>query len=153
MVGSTNNLQDFFTFDPHTFGTKGLIFVGDKVVVYRRGHEESIAYPGTIDLPGGANEGNETPFETLARELYEEFRLRIDKSHITYARRYESTKRPGNFAWYAVAKLPASAQKDIVFGDEGLEWLLMTPQEFTDLSDAWPVLQKRTVDYLETAGT
>jgi len=140
-------MDDLFSYDPKTVGTKGLIYVGEQIVVYRR-TSDAPSHPGELDLPGGAPEGQETPFETLRREVYEEFGLEIEKKDVVYARRYPSLLQPDKFGWFATAKLPTEAEEKIVFGDEGDEYMLMTPGAYLARDDAATFLQDRTKDYL-----
>jgi len=39
-------------------------------------------------------------------------------------------------------------ESDIVFGDEGIEWMLLTPQEFINMPDGIERQQKRVENYL-----
>lgn len=142
-------MQEFFEYTPLTIGSKGLVFVGDKILVYRRDGQTN-NHPNELDLPGGAPEGQETPYETFAREVKEEFALDIAAESINYVRKYPSTLTPGKFAFFPVAKLPEGAASEVVFGSEGVEYLLMTPQDFIAKQDAWAVLQERTQDYLDS---
>jgi 8-oxo-dGTP diphosphatase len=141
--------DDINTYDPLTVGSKGPVYVGEQVIVYRRS-KDAPTNPGELDLPGGGPEAQETPFETFKREVYEEFGLEITREHIAYARRYPSVFTPGKFGWFVVAKLPAEAKDSIVFGDEGDEYMLMTDQAFLARTDAWAFLQDRTRDYLKS---
>lgn len=138
--------MDFFKVDPLAVGTKGLVFIGDDVLLYRRDNEAP-KYPLHIDVPGGGAEKGETPFETYKREVKEEFGLEITEENIVYSKRYESIFEKGKFGWYAVAKLSNEARSEITFGDEGLEYMLMPLKDFLDRDDAWPVYQQRAADY------
>lgn len=138
-----------FVPDPLAAGSKGLVYIGDLVIVYRRS-DDAPTNPGQLDLPGGGPEGEETPFQTFRREVYEEFGLDIRPRDITYNKRYVSRLKPGTFGWFSVAKLPAGEKDKIVFGDEGSEYMLMTPEEYLGRKDAWPVFQERTAEYLST---
>ncbi len=141
-------IQDgLLTYHPLNAGSKGLLFVGDKIVVYRRDSKAPI-HPLEIDLPGGGPEAHETPFETFKREVKEEFNLDISLQHITYASRYPSMLKPGTFGWFMAAHLPASAAHDIRFGDEGIEYMLLSVDDYLSRTDAWPVFQERTRDYI-----
>jgi len=51
--------------------TAAIFIDGDKVLLARRGPDEKLA--GLWEFPGGKREANETLFECLERELYEEF--------------------------------------------------------------------------------
>jgi len=138
--------MDFYKPDPLSVGTKGLVFIGDKILVYRR-DAKTPKYPLHLDVPGGAAEPAETPFATFKREVKEEFGLHISKDDIVYAKRYESMLKKGEFAWYAVAKLPATSRTNIALGQEGIEFMLMPLDEFLRRDDVWPAYQKRAADY------
>jgi len=53
-------------------GAKGLVFLGNKILVYRRDNKTS-NLPLCIDLPGGGRENDESPFDSFKREIKEEF--------------------------------------------------------------------------------
>ena len=72
----------FYRYDPNTIGSKGLVFIDDKILVYRRDGNTTFR-PHELDLPGGAPEGKETPFETFKREVKEEFNLDISKEDLS----------------------------------------------------------------------
>jgi 8-oxo-dGTP diphosphatase len=141
---------DFFQGDDNFAGTKGLVFVGEKTIIYRR-DAKAPKYPLYLDVPGGGAEPGETPFDTFKREVKEEFGLDITPKQIVYSRRYSSSLNPNEFGWYAVAKLPHSLAKQIIFGDEGLEYMLMSLDEFLKRNDAWPAYQERAKDYANYA--
>lgn len=145
-------MNDIDTFDPVNDGSKGLVFVGDKIIVYRRDHNTAV-HPGEIDLPGGGREGQETPFETFQREVQEEFALAIARQDVVYGKGYVSKLDPSKHGYFIVVKLPASMESQIVLGDEGLECQLMTVEEYLARQDAWTVFQERTRDYLNAMET
>src|SRR5688572_384516 len=111
-------MDEFYIYDPSAVGSKGLVYIGEQIIVYRRS-DDAPTHPGFLDLPGGGSERDETPFKTFKREVMEEFGLNITRKSISYAKRYASLLSPGKFGWFAVAKLPSSSKKDIVFGNEG----------------------------------
>lgn len=139
--------------DPHSLGTKGLVFVGDEVIVYRRS-DDAPRYAGRIDVPGGAKEGDETPFQTFRREVQEEFGLHIERKQVVYARAYEQLDGQTR-GWYLVAQLPAASKDDIVFGDEGSGYMTMPLDHFLALAedDVWPAYQHRAKDFVEAQHT
>lgn len=141
-------MDDFFNYDSKASGSKGLVLIGDKLLLYRRDYKTDVE-PGKIDVPGGGPEPGETPFETFQREVKEEFGLEINKYDVVYARKYLSQYFPGRNACFPVVKLEASREKDIVFGDEGLECMLMSLDEYLDVKDAWAIFQARSGDYRE----
>lgn len=141
-------MSDLFTYDAKTGGSKGLVFLGEKVLVYRR-DEKTKNYPSCIDLPGGGPMPGETPFENYKREIKEEFGLEINSEHIVYFKKYPSKIEPSKFAYFPVAKLPADEEKNIRFGNEGTEYLLISTEELLGLKDfAWPYIKDRVKDYL-----
>jgi 8-oxo-dGTP diphosphatase len=145
-------IDSFYEYDPDILGSKGLVFIGDALLAYRR-DEKTPLYPLHIDLPGGGPEPGETPFEVFTREVNEEFGLEIEPRHIVYVRRYPSLLSKGKYAYFPVAKLPPRAEKEIQFGHEGINHVLLTVDEFLALDDAWPILQERTADYLKSIRT
>lgn len=142
-------MKEIFQEDENFAGTKGLVFIGEKVLVYRR-DANAPKYPNLIDVPGGGKESNETPFETFSREVLEEFGLTIRQEDIVYGRKYKSAVKDNEFGWYLVAELPESDENNIVFGDEGVGYALMGLDEFLKRQDAWPAYQKRAADYLSS---
>ncbi|MEK7152571.1 MAG: NUDIX domain-containing protein [Patescibacteria group bacterium] len=141
-------MDEFFKYDPLTAGSKGLVFIGDKILVYRRDNKTG-NHPNELDLPGGGPEENETPFETFQREVKEEFQLDLLPNDIVYVRKYPGTFEQGKFGYYPVAKLPKEVESNIKFGNEGVEFLLMSLDEYINRDDAWPVFQERAKDYLK----
>lgn len=143
-------MKDLFKRDPKTGGSKGLVFIGDKILVYRRDGNTN-NFPHCIDLPGGGPESNETPFENFKREVKEEFSLDINPEHVVYFNVYPSSIESGKVTYFPVVKLPESESKNIKLGNEGLEYLLMSTEEFLGLKDlAWPHMKERVVDYLDS---
>ncbi|HSW79282.1 MAG TPA: NUDIX domain-containing protein [Candidatus Saccharimonadales bacterium] len=141
-------MDEFFKVDPLQSGTKGIIFVGDMMLVCRR-DDKTDHFPLKLDFPGGGSELNESPFDTFKREAMEEFGLKIKPSDIIYFRKYPSTLFPGKNTYFPVAKLPVTERNNVTFGGEGTEWLLMSVQEYLHNTDAVPFLAERTRDYLE----
>ena len=142
-------MTDLFTPDDNSSGSKGLIYIGDKLLVYRRDNKTT-NHPLEIDLPGGGMEPGETPWQTFQREVKEEFNLDITPNQIAYCDDWPLATTPPKTGYFIVVRLPASAAADIVFGSEGLEYLLLTPQEYLDCPDAWPSIQKHAKAYLDS---
>ncbi len=130
-------------------GSKGLVFIGEKIIVYRRDGKTD-RFPFHIDLPGGGKEENETPFETFQREVKEEFGIEVQEKDITYAKQYVSSVDPTKEAYFIVVKPKDIQQSQIVFGDEGVEYFLVTTEEFLNFSDAIERQQKKVIDYIES---
>lgn len=128
-------------------GAKGLVFLGDQILTYRRDYKTSNK-PGCIDLPGGGREGDESPFDTFKRETKEEFGIEIQKNSVQFSCTVKSIIEPDKKSYFIVAKLHKEKVSDVVFGNEGLEWLLMTPKEFISRTDGIERQQKRVANYL-----
>jgi 8-oxo-dGTP diphosphatase len=128
-------------------GAKGLVFLGDKILVYRRDNKTSNS-PLCIDLPGGGREGDESPFDSFKREVTEEFGIDIEKDEIEFSCTIPSVMEPNKKSYFIVAKTLRFKPEDIVFGNEGTEWMLMTPEEFIKRPDGIERQQKRVEKYL-----
>jgi 8-oxo-dGTP diphosphatase len=129
-------------------GAKGLVFLGDKILTYRRDYKTNNK-PGCIDLPGGGREGDESPFDTFQREIKEEFGIDIEKDDIHFCCPVQSSMEPGKTSYFLVAKPLNITAADVVFGNEGSEWLLMKPEEFIARPDGIERQQKRVASYME----
>lgn len=138
--------KDTFNKNADFSGSKGLLYIGEKLLVYRRDGKTD-KFPFYIDLPGGGRAGDESPFETFRREVSEEFGLIIERRQVVYARKYPSIDKKHGFGYFVVAKLPAAEENNIHFGTEGDDYFLMAPTEYLLRTDAWPVYQQRTADY------
>ncbi|QQR51941.1 NUDIX domain-containing protein [bacterium] len=137
-----------FTNDHSFSGAKGLVMIGDKTIVYRRSADAPVAQ-NLLDLPGGGRNDDESPFETYAREVKEEFGLTIKPEDIVYSRRYQGQQNPSFFGYHIVAQLPASAAERIKFGNEGVSYELMTVSQYLARTDAWTDYQIRTRKYID----
>lgn len=136
------------TFEKVDFhGAKGLIFLDDKMLVYRRDHNTA-NFPGYIDLPGGECEEGETPFQTFQREVKEEFGIDIKEDELEFSCTIPSAVEPGQKSFFLVVKTTRFKAEDIIFGNEGSEWLLMMPQEFVHRPDGIKRQQERVTKYL-----
>lgn len=143
-------MSDIFAYDPSSVGSKGLVYLGNDILVYRRDTKTDL-FPLYIDLPGGGPEGKESPFGTFQREVREEFGLEISPERVVHSSAWPSSTQPGATGYFIVVKLPAEAAGDIVFGDEGLEYLIISPREFLTRTDVWPVMRERAQAYFESA--
>lgn len=129
-------------------GAKLAIFLGDDLLVYLRDDRSDIPFPAMWDLAGGGREDAETPETCALRESKEEFGLQIAPEAIVWKRSYPSVVDPGR-VWFFVTHLPAQIVDDVVFGDEGQHWRLMTAPEFINYPDGVPHLQRQLQDYFD----
>lgn len=128
-------------------GAKGLIFIDDKILVYRRDNK-TVDWPDCIDLPGGGREGEESPFETFQREVREEFGIDIKEGDIEFSCTIPSVMEPEKKSFFVVAKSIRFKSENIIFGNEGTKWLLMTINEFIHHPDGIKRQQERVKKYV-----
>lgn len=130
-------------------GCKIALFCGDKILTILRDDKPTIPWPNLWELPGGGREGNETPFECVAREVYEELSIQLSKDDIIWSWIYPSMLDENKKSVFLVGQLTQEQFDSIVFGDEGQAYKLMSIEEFLNSKQAVPQLQGRLRDYLE----
>ncbi|MCP5038658.1 MAG: NUDIX domain-containing protein, partial [Rhodobacteraceae bacterium] len=111
-------------------GAKLVLLIAGKLLTMLRDDTPDIPFPGHWDLPGGGREGPESPEDCILRELEEEFGLKLTQENLIWKKQSASVQRPGGFSYYFGANLSQELAGDIVFGDEGQEWRLVTPDWF-----------------------
>jgi len=129
-------------------GAKGLVFLGNQIVVCRRDMNTK-KFPGCLDMIGGGREGDESPFETFKRETMEEVGLDIGPDDIQFSCPFQSFDDPTKISFFFVTKPLQFTKADIRFGDEGTEWLLMTVEEYLKSADGIPRQQERVRRFLD----
>ena len=130
-------------------GCKIALFCGDKLLTILRDDKSNIPYPNTWELPGGGREGDESPFECVAREVYEELGIHLIEECLLWSKVYPSMLFEGKESVFLVGKLTQEQFDKIVFGDEGQGYKLMGIDEFLGSDRVVPQLQDRVRDYLE----
>ncbi len=130
-------------------GAKVMLFLGDRLVILKRDNKPQISWPGYLDFPGGAREGHESPETCAIRETREEVGLRLAPSHLVLA---HVRQVGGCVGWYYAAHMPAAWEQDIVFGDEGEGWLMMTPEAYAAHPRAIPHFRDILMAYLAGKG-
>ena len=130
-------------------GCKIALFCGDKLLTILRDDKENIPWPNMWELPGGGREGDESPFECAAREVFEELGIRLTKHCLLWRKVYPSMLFEGKESVFLVGKLAQEQFDKIVFGDEGQSYKLMSIDEFLDSEKVVPQLQDRVRDYME----
>jgi len=133
-------------------GAKVALFVGEQLLITLRDNKPGIPFPNMWDFPGGGREGSETPFETMARETLEEVSLVVTKEAVIWERRYMWVSTAKEPSWFFVARVPAAMQAQIVLGDEGQDWKLVTPETYLDMPGTIPNLVHRLKDWMTAAG-
>ena len=130
-------------------GCKIALFCGDKLLTILRDDKENIPWPNMWELPGGGREGNESPFECAAREVYEELGIHLDEDCLLWSKIYPSVIFKDKQSVFMVGQLRQEQFDNITFGNEGQAYKLMNIEEFLTSSQVVLQLQGRLRDYLE----
>ena len=130
-------------------GSKIALICGDKVLTILRDDKDDIPCPNMWELPGGGREGNESPFECAAREVYEELGIHLNEDCLLWGKIYPSVIFEGKQSVFMVGQLRQEQFDNIIFGDEGQGYQLMNVEEFLTSSQVVPQLQERLKDYLK----
>ena len=132
-------------------GCKIALFCGDKVLTILRDDKASIPWPNMWELPGGGREGDESPFECAAREVYEELGIHLNEDCLLWGKIYPSVIFEGKQSVFMVGQLRQEQFDNITFGDEGQAYKLMPIEEFLKSKQAVPQLQERLKDYFKVS--
>ena len=132
-------------------GSKIALICGDKVLTILRDDKDDIPCPNMWELPGGGREGNESPFECAAREVYEELGIHLDEDCLLWSKIYPSVIFKDKQSVFMVGQLRQEQFDNITFGDEGQAYKLMSIEEFLTSSQVVPQLQERLKDYLKVS--
>ena len=130
-------------------GCKIALICDGQILTILRDDKEDIPWPNMWELPGGGREGNETPFECVAREVYEELNIQLSKDDVIWSRLYPSMLDENKKSVFLVGKLTQEQFESIIFGDEGQGYKLVSFEEFLTSDRVVPQLQERVRDYLE----
>ena len=121
-------------------GAKLALYLGDCLAVILRNAAPGLIFADHWDLPGGGREGDETPQDCALRECREELGLVVPPEAILWGQSFEEGPQT---KWFFVAQLPQGAARDVVFGNEGQRWQLMSEEAFIQHSRAVPAFQDR----------
>ena len=130
-------------------GSKIALICGDKVLTILRDDKDDIPCPNMWELPGGGREGNESPFECAAREVFEELGIHLTEDCLLWSKVYPSMLFADKQSVFLVGKLAQDQFDKIVFGDEGQDYKLMSIEEFLSSDKVVPQLQDRVRDYFK----
>ena len=130
-------------------GCKIALLCDGQVLTILRDDKTTIPYPNMWELPGGGREGNESPFECAAREVYEELGIHLDEDCLLWSKIYPSVIFKDKQSVFMVGQLRQEQFDNITFGNEGQAYKLMPIEEFLKSKQAVPQLQGRLRDYLE----
>ena len=124
-------------------GCKVALYLGPRLVILQRDDRPDIPFPGLWDFPGGGREGDESPEETLFREVREEIDLHLTSADLLWRCELDAAHTKGARVHFFVAQRPATDAARIVLGDEGQGWRLVSEAAFLALPDAVPSLPGR----------
>ena len=130
-------------------GCKIALFCGDKLLTILRDDKANIPWPNMWELPGGGREEDESPFECVAREVYEELGIHLNEDCLLWGKIYPSVIFEGKQSVFMVGQLRQEQFDNITFGNEGQAYKLMPIEEFLKSKQAVPQLQARLRDYLK----
>ena len=130
-------------------GCKIALICDGRILTILRDDKPTIPYPNMWDLPGGGREGNETPFECVAREVYEELSIQLSKADVIWFQIYPSMLDGNKKSVFLVGRLTQEQFESIIFGDEGQGYKLVSFEEFLTSDRVVPQLQERVRDYME----
>lgn len=132
-------------------GAKIALLHDNHLISILRDDIPTIPFPNTWDLPGGGREENETPFECLQREVFEELGISISKESIDWAKKYPGLINPSQTSVFMVGSISQEQINAIIFGDEGQTYKLMPIEEFLVNNQVYGSMQTRLRDYLEVS--
>lgn len=130
-------------------GCKIALLCDDKLLTILRDDISTIPWPNMWELPGGGREGEETPFECIQREVFEELGLKLEEADIVCAKDYQGMLDPDETSIFMVGTITQEERASIVFGDEGQAYQMMGVSQFLADEKVIPQLQDRLRDYLE----
>lgn len=130
-------------------GCKIALICEGQILTILRDDKEGIPWPNMWELPGGGREGDETPFECVAREVYEELSIQLSKEEVIWSGIYPSMLDGNKKSVFLVGQLTQEQFESIVFGDEGQSYKLVSLEEFLTSDRVIPQLQERVRDYVE----
>ena len=130
-------------------GCKIALICDGQILTILRDDKEDIPWPNMWELPGGGREGNETPFECVAREVYEELSIQLSKADVIWFQIYPSMLDGNKKSVFLVGRLTQEQFESIIFGDEGQGYKLVSFEEFLTADRVVPQLQERVREYVE----
>ena len=130
-------------------GCKIALICDDRLLTILRDDKASIPYPNMWELPGGGREDEETPFECVQREVFEELGLKLEEAAIVWAKEYQGMLDPDKTSIFMVGTITQEDFASIAFGDEGQAYQMMDVSQFLSDDKVIPQLQSRLSDYLE----
>ena len=132
-------------------GVKIALVHNNELLVIQRDDKPGLRFAGLWDFAGGGREGRETPEECVIREVAEELGLNLSPSRIAWKSVHPAMHDSSIDAYFMVAAINEEDIANIVFGDEGQGWKMMSIDEFMKSEDVVPALKGRLDTYLQSA--
>lgn len=132
-------------------GCKIALICDGLILTILRDDNPTIPWPNLWELPGGGREGDESPFECVAREVFEELGIHLTEDNLLGSKVYPSMLFERKQSVFMVSQLSQEQFDSIVFGDEGQGYKLMSIDEFLGSDKVVPQLQERLKDYLKVS--
>lgn len=129
-------------------GVKVALINNGKILIILRDNIPNIPYPNMWDLAGGGRENEESPYQTMRREVMEELSLDVPESNVVWLKYYESITKPGKMSAFMVANISDDQVESIKFGEEGQGYNMVSFREFLDDKNIIEQLKIRFLDYL-----
>ena len=130
-------------------GCKIALLCDGRLLTILRDDFPTIPWPNMWELPGGGREDEETPFECVQREVFEELSLKLEEADILWTKEYQGMLDPDKTSIFMVGTITQEEFANIVFGDEGQAYQMMDVSRFLSDKKVIPQLQDRLKDYLE----
>ena len=130
-------------------GCKIALICDGQILTILRDDKPTIPWANLWELPGGGREGNETPFECVAREVYEELNIQLSKEEVIWSWIFPGILDEKKQFVFLVGNLAKEEFDRIDFGDEGQGYKLVRLEEFLASDRVVPQLQERVRDYVE----
>jgi len=141
------------TINPPFDGVKAALIYRDELLVYLRDDKPGLRFSGMWDFFGGGREAEETIFECIKRELYEELRVEINEEQVVFKKLFPAMHDPSLNAYFVVVKLTDQDIEHMDFGEEGQEYKHISINQFMNSDDFVPFLKPRFESYLQTKKT
>ena len=132
-------------------GVKIALIKDDQLLVILRDDKPGLRNANLWDLPGGGREGHETQFECVAREVDEELKIQLSPDAIIWEKTYPAMHDSGLTAYFMAAHISDDDIRNVVFGDEGQCWKMMSIADFMSDPTVIEALKGRMRDYLGSA--
>lgn len=129
-------------------GVKVALINNGRVLTILRDNIPNIPYPNMWDLAGGGRENEESPYETMRREVKEELGIDIPESDVVWVKYCESITNPGNISVFMVANISEYQIDNIEFGEEGQGYRIVSFSDFLENKNVIEQYRIRLSEYI-----